>query len=99
MVDDSVYKVIGIGTVYVTGRNGTVHALEAVRYVPESRYNLIFIRVLNEKGYQIQVQQGVITVSQGDRVILEGEKCGGLYKLKEGNSVRGGVSWISLEGS
>ena len=35
--------------------------------------------------------------SQGDKVILEGEKCGGLYKPKEENSVRGGVSTISLE--
>ena len=43
--------------------------------------------------------QGVVTVSQGDRLILEGEKCGGLYKLKEGNSVQGGVSRINLEGS
>ena len=25
--------------------------------------------------------------------------CGELYKLKEGNSVRGGVSWINLERS
>jgi len=32
-------------------------------------------------------------------VILKEEKCGGLYKLKEGNSVRGGVSRINLEGS
>ena len=32
-------------------------------------------------------------------VILEGEKCGGLYKLKEGNSVRCEVSEITLEGS
>jgi len=55
--------------------------------------------VLDEEGCRIQVQQGVVTVSQGDRVILEGEKCGGLYKLKEGNSIRGGVSRISLEGS
>jgi len=45
------------------------------------------------------VQQGVIAVSQGDRIILEGEKYGGLYKLKEENSVRGRVSGISLEGS
>ena len=45
------------------------------------------------------MQQEVVTVSQGDKVILEGEKCGGLYKIKEGNSVRGGVSGISLEGS
>ena len=45
------------------------------------------------------MQQGIVTVSQGDRVILKGEKCGGLYKLKEVNSVRDGVSRISLEGS
>ena len=38
-----------------------------------------------------QEQKGVITVSQGDRLILKGERCEGLYKLKEGNSVRGGV--------
>ena len=32
-------------------------------------------------------------------VIQEGEKCGGLYKLKEENLVRGRVSMIILEGS
>ena len=40
MVDDSTCEVIGTGTV-VTGRDGTMRALEAVRYVPEARYNLI----------------------------------------------------------
>jgi len=45
------------------------------------------------------VQQGIVTVSQEDKVILEGEKFGGLYKLKERNSLRGGVSRISLKGS
>jgi len=30
---------------------------------------------------------------------MEGEKCGGLYKMKEENSVRNGVSRISLKGS
>jgi len=73
--------------------------MEAVQYVSEAQYNLISIRVLDEKGCRIQVQQGVITVSQKDRVILEGEKCGGLYKLKEGNSVQDVILRISLEGS
>jgi len=99
MIDDSTCEVIGTGTVKVTGRDGTMRALEAVRYVPEAQYNLIFIRVLDEEGCRIQVQQGVVTVSQGGRVILEGEKCGGLHKLKEGNTVRSGVSRISLEES
>ena len=66
-------------------------------YIPKARYNLISIRVLDEKGCRIEVQQGVVTVSEGDRIILKGEKCGD--KLKEENSVRGGVSRISLEGS
>ena len=45
------------------------------------------------------MQQGIVTVSQGDRVILKGEKCKWLYKLKEENSFQGGISGISLEGS
>ena len=60
-----------------------MRSLKAVLYVPEAQYNLISIRVLDEEECQIQVQQGVLTVSQGDRVILEGKKYGELYKLKE----------------
>jgi len=41
------------GTVNVTSRGGTVLALKAVLYVPEAWYNLIFIRALDEEGYQI----------------------------------------------
>jgi len=99
MVDRSTCKVIDTGIVKVTKRDETVRALEAVRYVQEARYNLISIRVFDEKVCQIQVQQGAVTVSQEDRVILKREKCGGLYKLKKGNLVRGGVSRINLEGS
>jgi len=98
MVDGSACKIISTGIVKITERDETVHALEAVRYVLEASYNLISIGVLDEEGCQIQVQQGVVTVNQEDRVILEGEKCEGLYKMSEGNSVRGGISGIRLEG-
>ena len=63
MVDGSACEVIGTGTVKVTGREGTMRALEAVRYIPEARYNLISIRVLDKEKCRIQVQQGVVTVS------------------------------------
>ena len=49
MVDDSACEVISTGTIKVTERDGTVRALEAVRYVLEARYYLISIRVLDEK--------------------------------------------------
>ena len=50
IVDGLVCKTMGIGTVNVTRRDGTVRALEAVGYVSEARYNLIFIGVLAEEG-------------------------------------------------
>jgi len=56
MVDGSACEVIGTETIKVTGRDRTVRTLEAVRYVPEARYNLISIRVLDEKGCRIQMQ-------------------------------------------
>ena len=56
MVDGSACEVIGTGIVKVTGRDGTMRALKAVWYVPEAQYNLISIRVFDEKDYRIQVQ-------------------------------------------
>ena len=53
MVDGSVCKVIGTGTVKVTERDGMVRALEAVRYIPEAGYNLIFIGVLDKERCRI----------------------------------------------
>jgi len=41
MVDGLTCEVIGTGTIKVTERDETVHALEAVRYIPEGWYNLI----------------------------------------------------------
>ena len=53
MVDSSACEVIDIGIVKIIKRDGTVRALGAVRYVPEARYNLIFIGVLDEEEYRI----------------------------------------------
>ena len=56
MVNGLTCEIIGTGTVKVTGRDGTMRALEVVRYVPEARHNLISIRVLDEEGCRIQMQ-------------------------------------------
>ena len=53
MVDGSACEIIDTGTFKVTERGGMVPALEAIRYVPEARYNLISIRVIDEEGCQI----------------------------------------------
>ena len=51
MVDGSACKVISTGTVKATKRNGTMRALEVVRYVPEARYNQISIGVLDSEEF------------------------------------------------
>ena len=55
MVDGSACEVIGTMTVKVTERDRTMGLLEAVRSILEARYNLISIKVLDNKGCQIQV--------------------------------------------
>ena len=61
IVDGSACEVIGTGTVKVIERDGTVCALETVRYVPEAHFNLISIRVLDEEGCRIKCNK---TLSQ-----------------------------------
>ena len=46
-------EVIGTETVKVTERDGMVCAQKAVRFVPEARYSLIYIGVLDEEGCRI----------------------------------------------
>jgi len=53
MVDGSICEVIGTRTVKVTERDGTVRALEAIRFIAEARYNLISIRMLEKEGCRI----------------------------------------------
>jgi len=36
IMDDSTRKIIGTGTINVTGRDGTVRTLKAIWYAPES---------------------------------------------------------------
>ena len=56
MMDDLACKIIGTRTINIMVRDGTMRALEAVRYFLKGRYNLISIRVLDEEGCRIQVQ-------------------------------------------
>jgi len=67
MVDDSTCEVIGTEKVKVTEREEMMRALKAVQYISKTQCYLISIRVLNEKGGRIQVQQGVVIVSQGEK--------------------------------
>jgi len=49
MVDGSACEVINTGAIKVAERDGMMHALEAVWYVPEVWLNLISIGVFDEE--------------------------------------------------
>ena len=98
MVNDSAGKYIGTETVNITCKDGMVHAPEAVWYVPDAWYNLIHRSARRRRMPDPNATRCHHNYLRR-MIILRGEKCGGIYKLKEGNSVRGGVSGISLEES
>jgi len=51
------------------------------------------------KNARSKCNKALSQLAKGDMVVLKGEKCEELYKLKEENSVQGEVSEINLKGS
>ena len=55
IVDGSACEILSTETIIVTSRDKMVRALKTVRYVPQVRYNLISIWMLDSERCQIQV--------------------------------------------
>ena len=55
--------------------------LNNVLYVPSVRRNLIFVPVLDEKGFKVKMKSGCVFISKDD-IFVSGVKVGGMYLLK-----------------
>ena len=51
MGNSATSKMIGEGTIQFRSHDGCITALQGVRHVPESRYNLISLGVLHKEGF------------------------------------------------
>jgi hypothetical protein len=51
--------------------DGTVRELVDVRYVPETKSNLISLGVLESCGYKYTCQGGALTLSKGSLVLMK----------------------------
>jgi hypothetical protein len=51
--------------------DGTVMELVDVRYVPETKSNLISLGVLESSGYKYTCQGGALTLSKGSLVLMK----------------------------
>ena len=78
--DDSC-KVKGIGNIRIKLQNGSIRCITNVRYIPELKRNLISLGTLESQGYTFKYENGVLVVSKGSKVILEGDRHNGLYFL------------------
>ena len=81
MGNNSVCKVVGIGTVSLKMYDGMVRELTQVRHVPELKRNLISIGMLDQTGCVIKAKNETLKVIRGSIVIMKGTKQNGLYVL------------------
>ncbi|KAH9751243.1 Integrase catalytic domain-containing protein [Citrus sinensis] len=81
MGNNSVCKVVGIGTVSLKMYNGMVRELTQVRHVPELKSNMISIGMLDQIGCVIKAEKRILKVVKGSIIIMKGTKLNGLYVL------------------
>ena len=68
--DGSVARIEGIGTVIFSCKTGEHRAITNVYYLPNLTANIISIGQLDESGYQVLVEGGVMRVRDEERRLL-----------------------------
>ncbi|KAG8473064.1 hypothetical protein CXB51_035003 [Gossypium anomalum] len=95
MGNNALCKIEGVGTIKVKMFDGVVRTLTDVRHVPELKRNLILLSTLDSKGYRYAAESGVLKISKGSLVVIEGQrKIAKLYVL-QGSIVTGDAAVAS----
>ncbi|RDX67146.1 hypothetical protein CR513_54010, partial [Mucuna pruriens] len=82
MGNDGVIKVISVGDVYLQTNIGMQLWLKGVKHVPNVRFNLIFVHMLDDGGYDNHFGHGKWKLTKGNLVMARGEKISKLYWTK-----------------
>jgi hypothetical protein len=88
-------KIVGVGSIRIRMFDGIVRELMDVRYVPELKSNLISLGVLDSCGYKYTGQDGALTVSKGNLVVMKATKVDNLYKMEGSTEVASEVTDVS----
>ena len=73
----------GIGTIRIKLSDGMMRELEDVRYVSQLNKNLILIGALEAQGLRETLGEGVLKISSGSLIVLNGIRCNNLYYVKD----------------
>ena len=72
MGNDQLCRIMGIGTIQLKMFDGIVRELKEVIYVLVLKKKLIFVGVLEAKGYKVTIKDGTIKFTYRAIVILRG---------------------------
>jgi len=70
---DYTCQLVGKGTVRIIVYDETMKELKEVRYIPHKKKNLILIGALQAKSLRGTLGEGVLKMSSGSLVVLEGQ--------------------------
>ena len=90
MGNNTICKVVGIGSIKVKMFDGMVRTLTDVRYVPGLKKNLS-LGTLDKIGCRITCEGGVMKVARGSLVVMKGKLNGSLYAL-QGSTILGSAN-------
>lgn len=76
-------RVIGIGSVSLKMKDGSVKLLRNVRHVPNLKRNLISLGMLDSIGCTYGGSDGTIEVKKDSKTVLTGIKINGLYVIQD----------------
>ncbi|GJU22119.1 retrovirus-related pol polyprotein from transposon TNT 1-94, partial [Tanacetum coccineum] len=80
--DNRACVIMGTGKVRVQMKDGSSFVLENARYIPELKRNLISLGTLDQEGYTVKLQNGIVKVIKGSLMVLSGTMKGNcVYSL------------------
>ncbi|RDX88624.1 hypothetical protein CR513_29762, partial [Mucuna pruriens] len=82
MGNDGVTKVIGVGDVCLQTNTGMQLWLRGVKHAPDVHFNLIFVHMLDDGGYDNHFGHGKWKLTKGNLVVARGERISKLYWTK-----------------
>jgi len=82
MGNSATSKVIDEGTIQFRSHDGCITTLQGVRYVPESRYNLIFLEALHREGFYFSSKGDLMKVCKEAHVMFQAKRVGNVYMLR-----------------
>ena len=68
--DGSVVEIEGCNTILFVGKGGENHKLTSVYFIPRLKANLVSLGRLDEAGYHISIERGLLKIRNDRRLLL-----------------------------